>query len=61
MELLPAEILNEILLQVNKPTLYQAAQVCKQWRHLAVQQVVPIKTYEDFINLCKIGDQLSII
>ena len=33
MALLPAEMVNKILLQINKPILYQAVQVCKQWRH----------------------------
>ena len=61
MELLPAEMLNEILLQVDKSTLFEAAQVCKQWRHLAVKQVVPIKTYQNFKSACSIDDRLSII
>ena len=61
MELLPVEMLNEILLQVDTSTLFDAAQVCKQWRHLALKQVVPIKTYQDFKSACTIGDRLSII
>ena len=61
MVLLPAEIINEILLQVDKSTLFDAAQVCKQWRQLALVQVVPIKIYQHFKHACTIGDQLSII
>ena len=61
MELLPVEMLNEILLQVDKSTLFEAAQVCKQWRHLAVKQVVPIKTYQDFKSACTIDNRLSIV
>ena len=61
MELLPQEIVNEILLQVDKSTLYEAAQVCKQWRYLALAQVVSIKLYQDFIIACTINDRLSII
>ena len=61
MDLLPQEMVNEILLQVNKPSLYQAAQVCKQWRHLAVKQVVPIKNHQDFNTACTTDDRLSII
>ena len=61
MELLPVEMLNEILLQVDKSTLFDAAQVCKQWRHLALKQVVPIKIYQHFKRACRIDDRLSII
>ena len=61
MELLPVEMLNEILLQVDKSTLFDAAQVCKQWHHLAVKQVVPIKTDQQFKSACIINDRLSII
>lgn len=32
MDLLPEEMVNEILLRVDKPTLYHASQVCDQWQ-----------------------------
>ena len=64
MELLLVEIVNKILLQVDKLTLYQAVQVCKQWRHLAVQQIVMLMisrgTYywnKALKNTCRMGQQ----
>ena len=35
MDTLPEEILNEILLKVDRPSLFHASQVCNQWRRLS--------------------------
>lgn len=61
MEFLPQEIVNEILLVVDKPTLYQASLVYKQWRLLSLKQIKIIKTYKNFDSCCNQGDRLSII
>lgn len=61
MELLPSEIINEILLLVDKPSLYHAAQVCVQWRQLALKQVVVINSIVRFVEACHEGDRLSVI
>ena len=39
MDMLPAEIINEILLLVDKPSLYEASQVCSQWRQKSLQLI----------------------
>ena len=44
MELLPEEIVNEILLLVDRPSLYHVSQVCVQWRQMALKQAVPINS-----------------
>lgn len=61
MELLLLEILNEILLKVDKPSLYHTSQVCKQWRQLSLGQIKIINNIEDFTDCCGQGDMLSII
>ena len=61
MDTLPSEIVNEILLLVDRPSLYYVSQVCAQWRQLALKQVVPISSKDSFDVICKRGDRLSII
>ena len=61
MESLPSEIVNEILLLVDRPSLYYAAQVCNLWRRVALTQVKIAKKERDFYKLCKAGDRLSVI
>ena len=48
MDLLPVEIVNEILIKVNKITLYNASQVCKECRLLSLKQVTKIMEAGDF-------------
>ena len=59
MEFLPPEIVNEILLLVDRPTIYYASQVCSQWRILSLKQVKTIKVVRDLQKICKEGDRLS--
>ena len=61
MDFLPEEIINEILLVVDRPTIYNASLVCKQWRFLSLKQVKIIKNLHDFKAICKQCDRLSII
>ena len=61
MELLPSEIINEILLLIDKRSLYYAAQVCIQWWQLSLKQVVIIKSMDGFDRACFQGDHLSIV
>lgn len=61
MESLPSEILNEIIKAVDKPSLFFASQVCREWRLLALRQVITIKSFKDFRIACQKGDHLSII
>ena len=61
MESLPAEIINEILLIVDRPTLYHASQVCCQWRQLSLTQVIKLSRFKDFTDACRRGDRLSVI
>ena len=61
MDVLPEEIINEILLRVDRPTLYEVSYVCRQWYHLSLKQVVIITTRKQFKRCCKQGDKLSIV
>ena len=61
MDLLPVEIVNEILIKVNKITLYNASQVCKEWRLLSLKQVTKIMEAGDFHKSYRQGDLLTII
>ena len=61
MESLPSEIINEILLLVDRPSLYYVSQVCVQWRQMALKQVTIIVTKDIFRNVCLQGDRLSIV
>ena len=48
MESLPLEIVNEILLIIDRPFLYHVSQVCVGWRQLALKQVVIIESRNAF-------------
>jgi hypothetical protein len=61
MEDIPREILNEILLLLDKSSLFRASNVCKLWRQLASMRVVNINTRIHLREAAKNGDQLSII
>lgn len=61
MELLPVEIVNEILLLVDRPSLYHCSQVCTQWQCLSLKQVKIIKDAYDIYKACRQGDHLSVI
>ena len=61
MDILPEEIINKILLLVNKPTLYYASQVCSVWKRLSLNQVRTITNFVDFKKSCRQGDHLSVI
>ena len=60
MDSLPSEIINEILLRVDRPSLFQASQVSLSWRGLALKQVVKIEDRKGFREVCRKGDRLSI-
>jgi len=61
MEDLPREMLNEILLWLDKPSLFQASNVCKLWRQQALTHIVSIKDENQLQVAAKNGDWLSII
>ena len=61
MEDLPSEMINEILLRLDKSSLFHASNVCKLWRCQALSHVVIINSKEQFRILAKDGDRLSII
>jgi hypothetical protein len=61
MEDLPREMLNEILLKLDKPNLFQASNVCKLWRCQASTHVVTINDQYDLEIMAENGDRLSII
>jgi hypothetical protein len=61
MEDLPHEMLNEILLLLDKPSLFQASNTCKLWRRLALTHVETINTKEQLQTAAENGDRLSII
>ncbi len=61
MENLPIEMLNEIFLQLDKPSLFQASNVCKLWRCQALTHVITIDSGEQFGTAATNGDRLSII
>ena len=60
MDLLPSEILNEILLLVDRPSILLASKVCHQWQSLSLGQVVPIKSEDVFREVCRRGDSFSL-
>ena len=61
MEDLPREMLNEILSWLDKPSLFQASNVCKLWRRQALTHVITISS-EDQLKIAAInGDRLGII
>ena len=61
MESLPSEIINEILLRVDRPTVYYTSQVCNLWRCLSLNQIRAIACSTDFKHACKEGDRLAVI
>ena len=61
MDTLPVEIVKEILLRVDRPSLYYASQVCNLWRRLSLAQTRIITDYTDFKTACKEGDRLTVI
>lgn len=61
MDSLPSEIVNEISLLVDRPSLYYVAEVYNLWRQLALKQVVIIKSAYSFNIACHQRDLLSII
>src|SRR5687767_9505215 len=61
MDLLPEEILNEILTAVDRPSLYSASQVCVQWRQFSLKQVKVVIKVQEFQEVCRQGDLLSIM
>jgi hypothetical protein len=61
MEDLPREMLNEILLLLDKPSLFQASNTCKLWRQQTLIHVVIINTMPEIRLAAENGDRLSII
>jgi hypothetical protein len=61
MEDLPYEMLNEILSRLDKPSLFQASNVCKLLRQQALTHVVSITTGRQLGIVAGNGDRLSII
>ena len=61
MEILFAEMINEILLKLDRPSLFYAAQVNRQWRQLCLKQTVPIYDEEALKYVCTNGDRLSLV
>lgn len=60
MDVLFPELVNEIILRLDKPSLFYASQVCKQWRRCCLQLTTEITTVVEFSNACTTGDILSI-
>ena len=54
-------MIEEILLRVDRPSLFRASQVCSLWRNLSLKQVVPIKSIRQLEDVCSKGDRLSIV
>lgn len=61
MEDLPREMLTEILSRLDKPSLFQASNVCKLWRQQALTHTVDIKDIKQLEIVARNGDRLSII
>lgn len=61
MDLLPVEIINEILLIVDRSSLFYTSQICRQWRILSLKRVKIIRSIEDFNKVLRQSDKLSII
>lgn len=58
---LPDEMIGEILSHLDKPSLFQASNVCKLWRQQALTHTASIDSLEQFGIAAEDGDQLSII
>ncbi len=61
MENLPTEMINEIISYLDKPSLFQASNVCKLWRQQTLRHVVAINDETQMFKAAKNGDRLSII
>lgn len=61
MDTLPREIINEILLLVDRSTLFYTSQVSVEWRLLSLTQVKIVQDIDEFSLLCELGDRLSVI
>lgn len=61
MDTLPRKIINEILLLVDRPTLFYTSQVSVEWRLLSLTQVKIVEDMNEFSILCELGDRLSVI
>ena len=47
MEDLPIEMINEILVRLDKPSLFYASNVCKLWRQQSLLYVMSINSKEE--------------
>lgn len=54
-------MINEILSKLDKPSLFQASNVCKLWRQQALTHVVSITNEQELEMAARNGDRLSII
>jgi hypothetical protein len=61
MEDLPREMIDEILVRLDRPSLFQASNVCKLWRRQAVTHVIAINDEFQLATAARNGDRLSII
>ena len=60
MDTLPLEIVNEILLLTDKPSLKHTSQVCLLWRRLSLTRTNPINNKNDLSKAYETGDYLSV-
>ena len=60
MDILFRELVNEIILRLDKLSLFYAGQVSNEWQECCNRLVVKITTKSQFKKACKIGDILSI-
>ncbi len=61
MEGLPGEILREILLLVDRPSLYSVFRVSVLWSRLALEQTIVIESEDEFDLVVEQGDILSLV
>lgn len=61
MQELPSEMINEILSHLDKPSLFQASNVCRSWRKQTLLHVVTIDDGAQLFKAAENGDRLSII
>jgi hypothetical protein len=60
METFPDDILNEIIVNLDRPSLLSTSLVSIIWKRLSLAQVIEIKNIKEFENACRQGDILSI-
>lgn len=63
MNTLPMEIVNEIILLIDEPSLWDISQVSVLWRRLSLARVNSINyinSRADFVRACRSGNYLSI-